>query len=197
MTKITTVPQVPMQRSWLIQRLEAPPKGTMLGMKDNPFNFGGGMVNGGLSPEAMDLFREIFSFAYMGSAEFEFGAVPKAFQTLVKAEANLVSFTIEVPLAAVPQTYNQRKAKTPLPEGDATIYVLCPAGMTVEVTKRITEMASGKEQLKDGTMLTNALNPEHKWDHHTQGWLEIDNGFMFFTNQEMFTKVAALFGVTP
>jgi hypothetical protein len=67
--------------SYLIQRLEEP-WGGMAQFKDNPFSFGGGLRNGGLSQEAMDLIRGIWSFDYMGSAEFEFGAVPEALNAI-------------------------------------------------------------------------------------------------------------------
>jgi hypothetical protein len=62
-----------LNNTWLIQRLEK-----SHGNYDNPFSFGGGLKNGGLSPDAMNLLRPIFSFDYMGSAEFEFGAIPKS-----------------------------------------------------------------------------------------------------------------------
>ena len=67
------------------------------------------MRNGGLSSEAMDLIRGIWAFDYMGAAEFEFGAVPKALQKI--AASDLTSFTISVPPSEVPRTgvTNRRK----------------------------------------------------------------------------------------
>ena len=69
-----------MKRTYLIQRLEKPRTLKIAGveLKDNPFSFGGGLRNGGLSKDATDLLRPLFSFDYMGAAEFEFGAVPEA-----------------------------------------------------------------------------------------------------------------------
>ena len=58
-------------RPYLIQRLEKSKNYV------NPFSFGGGLVNGGLSKDAMSLLKPIFSFDYMGSAEFDFGVLPK------------------------------------------------------------------------------------------------------------------------
>lgn len=57
-----------LKQTYLVQRLNRPTNGY-----DNPFSFGGGLKNGGLSEDAMKLLRPIFSFDYMGSAEFEFG----------------------------------------------------------------------------------------------------------------------------
>ena len=42
------------------------------------------MRNGGLSNEAMDLIRGIWSFDYMGASEFEWGAIPKALGEIAK-----------------------------------------------------------------------------------------------------------------
>ena len=51
-----------MDRSWLIQRLNKPREyeGKLKGL-ENAFSFGGGLVNGGLSKEAM----ELLNFDYM------------------------------------------------------------------------------------------------------------------------------------
>ena len=99
-----------MERSWLVQRLGKPYKRGLLGGKDNPFSFGGGFKNGGLSDEAMDLIRGIWSFDYMGAAEYEFGAVPAALNTIAQAAVakNLATFTITVPLKEVPQSWRDK-----------------------------------------------------------------------------------------
>ncbi len=57
-----------MRDSWLIQRLKPAYPGLVQLWVDNPFAFGGGLRNGGLSGEAMNLLRGIFSFDYMGAA---------------------------------------------------------------------------------------------------------------------------------
>jgi hypothetical protein len=75
------------ENPYLVQRLQRPYKGKEGGLiKDDPniFSFGGGFKNGGLSKQAMDIFKELFRFDYMGAAEFEFGAVPKAFQAIAQ-----------------------------------------------------------------------------------------------------------------
>ena len=69
----------------LVQRLKKP--FMKLGMAiRNSFAFGGGFKDGGLNPEAAALLGEIFSFDYMGAAEYEFGAVADAFKTIAKSE---------------------------------------------------------------------------------------------------------------
>jgi hypothetical protein len=87
--------QEKMKRTWLVQRLQKPAPMSIKG-KDisNLFSFGGGFRNGGLTDEAMALLKNVFSFDYMGSAEFEWGAVPQALSFL--ATQTLVSGTVAV-----------------------------------------------------------------------------------------------------
>lgn len=180
-----------MRETYLIQRLERP---VNLGaLKDNPFSFGGGLKNGGLSDGAMDLIREIWSFDYMGSAEFEFGAVPKALQKM--AQADLDTFALAVPLAEVPKSWRDKSTGTP--EGDATVYVIAPAAHRDEITRRINLLARDDHafRLKEHAAFTSALRPVNEWDSRRCGWLELDNGFLFFTDEDMWRKACALFGV--
>lgn len=179
-----------LERSWLVQRLTKPRNYGQL--KDNPFNFGGGLKNGGLSDEAMGLIRGIWEFDYMGSAEFEFGAVPKALNKI--AHSSLVAFSFTVPLAEVPAHW-KNKSKT-IPEGDGTLYVICPQEHREEIEARIREWATSKyPDLKEGLRLTTALRPIEEWDSERCGWLELDNGFLFFTAAEMWAQTCELFGV--
>lgn len=183
----------PMQPSWLVQRLNKPYGGPF--GPDNPFSFGGGLRNGGLTDEAMGLLRGIFSFDYMGAAEFEFGAVPEALQGLAKDAADLDAFTISVPLAQVPADFRD-KSKA-IPEGAAEIYVICRHKQANEVTKRIEGWTKEAwPSLKEGLRLTAALRPFNEWDERTVGWLELDNGFFFFTDRDMWRQTCDLFGVT-
>ena len=185
-----------MESSWLIQRLEKPwerQEGHPLFGKDNPFAFGGGLRNGGLSDEAMGLLREVWRFDYMGAAEFEFGAVPEALTRLAKSKT-LTAFSFTVPLAEVPANWRD-KSKTK-PSGEATIYVLCPAEFAEEVEERINGWARNERvDLKEGLHLTAALRPVEKWDSDTCGWLELDNGFLFFLDRQMWERACTLFGV--
>lgn len=161
------------QASWLVQRLEKPIQPAGL-FKDNPFSFGGGRLNGGLSKEAMSLLRGIFSFDYMGASEFEWGAVPEALQKLAKAD--LAAFTFDI--------------------DGSTIYVLAPSWWRADVEARIREFAKDAYgyRLKEVTRLYGVLHNE-RYTERLAGWLELDNGFMFFTDEEMWRKTCELFGV--
>jgi hypothetical protein len=159
--------------------------------KDNPFAFGGGLRNGGLTDEAMDLLRGVFSFDYMGAAEFEFGAVPKALQGL--ADADLAAFVIAIPLRDAGRPWGN---KDEVPEdATASFYVICRRDEANDVSARIRELVAGGVRLKESTHIDRALFPKEEWDQDTRGWLELDNGFLFFVDKEMWEGAAALFGL--
>lgn len=194
--------KVGMQGSYLIQRLNQPriPKGDTTLEKvwaDNPFSFGGGLRNGGLSPEAMDLLRKIWSFDYTGAAEFEFGAVPTALQTIAKS-TKLVAFEVEVATDDVRDVF-PKDVKSGIVKG--TVYGICPEAWVDVVKQRIADWAyaeyNGKrrfDRTKESIGLERALRkPDDPYG--ACGWLEIDNGFLFFLDKEMFEKAAALFEI--
>lgn len=200
-----------MKRTWLIQRLREPRQtstGPLSG--DNPFAFGGGFRNGGLSSEAMDLLRPIFSFDYMGAAEFEFGAVPKAFSRILdRAKANdLSAWYFHIGLSEVKPHWEDRD-KEVSPDDYATVYVLSPPLWADEIEKRVKGYAADPygnadraNQLKELTFLDRVLRPhgepdsdEYRWDTETRGWLELDNGYMFFVDVDMWTQTCSLFGL--
>jgi hypothetical protein len=167
-----------MERSRLIQRLE-PPRSGQLSKVAETFSFGGGLQNGGLREEAMELLRPIFSFHYMGAAEYEFGAVPQTLSKIFEARKDYVSNMVAV-------------------NGDS-IYVIAHKDEIDEAISRVAQWACEKwnKDLRDSTQLYQVLNPDDKWTPEVCGWLELDNGFFFFTNKEMFEGVCKLFEVTP
>jgi hypothetical protein len=167
-----------MSNTWLIQRLQKPAKWTIETKKDNPFSFGGGLHNGGLSDKAMDLIRGIFQFDYMGSAEFEFGAVPTALQFLAEqASRNNLTFGVI----------------------DKTIYYLCPKEYDVYVEDIIKQLRKDeyKLRLKEHCGLKDYFEDKSEYAKRNVGWLELDNGFMFFVDKAMWEKTCQLFGVLP
>lgn len=177
-----------MDRSWLVQRLNRP-----VG-HDNPFSFGGGLKHGGLSDQAMDILRGVFSFDYMGAAEFEFGAVPEALQGLAKDAKQLIAFSFAIPIREVAPDWRD---KTPAPDGDVDVFVLCRKRDRDEVQARIRVWASEEynRDLKEPTFLSSALRPSRDWHRDTAGWLELNNGFLFFADEDMWRACSAIFGV--
>lgn len=171
-----------METTRLVQRLE-PPFKPFGQLRDNPFSFGGGYKNGGLSDEAMDLIREVFSFDYMGAAEFEFGALPKALSSIFENREKYRGYTNMIVVGPV--------------------YIICHQDDYTEISHRVGTLALSGDvdnddiHLKAATHLNRVLFPEDdaRWTPSTCGWLELNNGFFFFTNKEMFEGTLELFGI--
>jgi hypothetical protein len=185
-TELTPTSEKHMENTRLIQRLEKP-AGEL-----NPFSFGGGYKNGGLSDKGADLIKKVFSFDYMGAAEFEFGAVPKALSAMHETE-DKVAFSLEVKGSDVNYRWEPRQ-EPDFPE-KSTIYVLCSAKDKEEVEALIRKIASDEAslRLKEATCLQRALD-NNADSYRVCGWLELDNGFFFCTDKNMWECTCALFG---
>lgn len=173
-----------MKPTYLVQRLHKGHGGKV----DNPFSFGGGFVNGGLSEEFMKVIRPIFSFDYMGSAEFEFGAVPEALQFIVN-EAR--KGDLEAGVLAVGEE------KFP-------VYFIAPRTYIEEVAKRIKMLFEGSVRTKEhvglreyfkGSSWSKTPGRPNEYDQQNKGWIELDNGFMFFSDKGMWLDVCDLFDI--
>lgn len=180
-----------MRRSWLVQRLN-PPRG-----HDNPFSFGGGLRNGGLSANAMDLLRGVWSFDYMGAAEFEFGAVPEALSKIAETKSRHLgthSLTLRVPDDVAGPWMGEEGEVAP---HERTVFVLGRKDWHAEIERRIRGWAARDDDpdfhTKESPHLHSALRPG-RYTPDVQGWLELNNGFLFFIDEEMFLKAASLFG---
>jgi len=176
-----------MQRSWLIQRLKQP-------VNYSPIAFGGGCKNGGLSDKAFTLLKGIWSFDYMGSAEFEYGAVPESLGKLAEAveKEQLICGSFKL-------HYKYEDWRTlEVSEGNKRVYYLCPKEIEKEVKTRIAKWAmSDRSDTKERIELNMSLSGNEKRSC-SYGWLEIDNHFMFFTDEKMWRGSCDLFGVkTP
>lgn len=177
-----------MDRSWLIQRLEKPyeVENNMTKLA-NAFSFGGGLVNGGLTKEALALLNPLFRFDYMGSAEFEFGAVPETFSKITTNRKDYVDFTVAVKYKY--KDWDSKDTKT----GTHDVFIICNKADKDEVVERISKFAKDdySNDTKELVNLNSALaNAKYKED--LIGWLELDNGYMFFKDQETGKKTADL-----
>ena len=80
------------------------------------------------------------------------------------------------------------------------VYVICHKDWKEEVSNRIKAKALGDYgksknnfRTKECVLLNGSLAGKHY--RNTVGWLELDNGYFFFTDKEMFHKVCTLFGL--
>jgi len=187
-----------MEESYLIQRLEKPLRQTDGKVVANPFSFGGGLVNGGLTKEAMALIGKIFTFDYMGAAEFEWGAVPEALQKIAKNTSDYIAFKQQIKFH-YKKTFLKKGNDV---RGSQTIFIICRKEWKEEVVKRISTKAKGDFGKRKDNFTTKvyvgldfALGGTDIYDKRIKGWLELDNGYFFFTDKEMFNNTRELFGI--
>lgn len=208
-------------KTWLIQRLNRPYERTERGdfLAKASEVFGGGSLQ--MSEDGKKVIRDAFSFDYMGAAEFEWGAVPNALQGLARDHKDLIAFPFPVSSSHIAPNYWResiawkerrkeldaaKKAGTKPPRKkkpkfgdieDATLYVLCRDRHEAYVKKVILMCASDNIRLKESTCMKDALDPEPSANYRERlgGWFELDNGFFFFKDREMWERTCALFGV--
>lgn len=184
------------KKTWLVQRLERP---YSLNGRINPFVFGGGLRNGGLTDEAAEMLSKAFSFEYMGAAEFEFGAVPEALQRLAQSRAECVAQTVMFDASALKVIPYQLK-RLEKPSGTYPFHILCHRDLLGYVKSLIAMLLADKISLREPTHLPECLlTPKPGQENYlakTVGWLELDNGFFFFRDPEMFLKTLEIFGLT-
>lgn len=199
-----------MRESWLVQRLKKPPKKTGSPLDLAHRAFGGGAL--GLTKDAWDLVDQFFEIDYMGSAEYEFGTIPQVLHDLaMDADSKddskrLVAFSFVIERKNVkenprrkwsnPGRRGKKKAKVPpKPTEPVTIYVLARGGQREGAEASIRAIVSGERRTRDGSHIEHTLDPISDFDTKVVGWLELTNGFFFFTDHEMWTGVCRLFGM--
>lgn len=192
----------------LIQRLKLPRPNN-----NGRFGFGCGLPRGGLSLEAWELISPLCSFDYMGAAEFEFGALANAFAKLWDAKRQLEAWQMvvysgpEFNNTGKMHMYNQKaleKIRRTYSIG-ASVFVLSPRNIHPLVADCIFSIAVGDDGfLKEPTCLRNTMFTSPSWvrgeedewvKNMARGWIELDNGFMFFADEEMWRGFANIFGV--
>lgn len=184
---------------WLIQRLNKP-FGDARDLGSRIFAFGCGLRDGGVSPEAMKLLQEIFTFDYMGSAEFEFGEIPRTFQSMAISLADLSTASFEIDMGDVSfEDWEERHFLKPKKGVKKTVYLLAKADH-LEPAEKFIRTLIGEEQyrrFKEAPMFRTALlepkDQKDAWSRRFQGWLDLNNKLFFFTSKDMFEKTRDLF----
>jgi hypothetical protein len=152
------------------------------------FAFGGGLQDGGFSREAMDLLKPIFDFDYMGSAEFEFGAVPDGLQKILefRADGDLVAFVVNVVVKPTASRSDESQDAV-----STKIHVLCHKEHRHEITDRIVEWVHEDPRLCEHVGLRHSILALDQSRCPT-GWLELDNGFFFTIDATMYERLSTL-----
>lgn len=194
-----------MNSTYLVQRLEAPPKSEPAARMLQAF--GGG--NLGFSPAAWKVLQSHVSISYMGAAEYEFGAIPQCLQELARDADDLGAFSLIVPAEAIkPNALRRPVAKTETRKGskkqpaqppvtDREVFVLCRKTQKTGVIERILLLAGDMVPTKMRPEFAEALDPSPEYPVRTIGWLELDNGFFFFLDKEMWSGMTQLFTRKP
>ncbi len=175
--------------------------------------FGKELSRYGFTPEAWEYLGRYCSLHPMGSAAFEQGAVPEAFQSLHLC-STLEAFTIPVignPVLTVgdmrlryhPDILESVAGKHDL---EMTIFVIAPAEFRPHVEDLILQLAIDENDLDlvrpTGLKETVFSRPEwadidqESWKRsRTRGWLELDNGFLFFSEPKMWIAFCDMLGI--
>ena len=205
-----------LKNTYLVQRLDKKPRSEKHALISQVF--GGHLMM--ISKEGWAAIQSVCDLHYMGAAEYEFGTVPKCLEALAKDHEKLYTFPLLIKRADIKPNWNhenahrrqrmrelaEAKAKGVKPPRakklvanveDVTVFVICRKDVMVEVGERIRELAKEKWHLKRGCGFASALDPATDYDREPIGWLELDNGFMFFLGYEEYCGMAQMFGLKP
>lgn len=189
--------------TWLIQVLERPRRYNGP-FKVNPFSFGGG--GSGLNKDAAEILENIWSPAYMGAAEYEFGAFADTLRKIVQFRTMNRLKAFVLPINGF-TSEGERWASRSRSKAKTAVYIICcdshaqQVSTTVEALINDTEIdqphgGRGRISLKCGIRLWESIyDPRQYWgdSHSFAGGLELDNGWFVFTDVEMFRNVCRFF----
>lgn len=170
--------------SYLIQRIKKPYVGEAKTPLQTLCKFG--LAATGISKELSEVLSKICIWDYMGSAEFEFGAIPKA----LRAMADMELITKYQLIKYKRRDYRNNKDIA----GEVPVYIIAPKRDLQEVIDRIKTLAIGGLRCKENSDFTESLS-EQEYSKDIHGWLELDNGFMFFKDEVMYAHFCNLLGV--
>jgi hypothetical protein len=170
-----------LKRSWLLQRLSKPVKN----MNMIRLSFGGG--GSGFTSEAEEVLSQICDFEYMGASEYEFGAPSKCLQRMLDNSENLSVYVFNIPYKAI-MPYE-------VVNGHRRVFIICNKTEVEEIKARIEKWASDyrHQDTRDMPYIDVAMAGGESYGKKYCGWIDIDNDFMFFTDQKMWRKFAAIF----
>ena len=212
---------IPEFKPWLIQRVALPIK-----MVDNTTATLAAYYSTAKTPElyaankpALDVLNGLIPLDYMGSAEFEFGAIPETLRNIVASKADLVPFTIK--LEGRPYTWEPeaKEAAKVQPIQTATLHGWCLKGHEKELTEFLKKEAhedsalTGR-QLKERTNFQEICFGELRAVRNKNGTiskrkgfqvkparncalLDLDNLWYVTTSQEQLKGLQYLLGIIP
>lgn len=177
-----------MENSTYIQRLTKPTGNWNL----SSFGCGGKKA----FPEKwQDVIAQLWNFDLMGNARFEFGAVPDA---LDKISTYVLKDDITTKTIKIPYKYVNIWGDHSVKEGKGEIYIICRKPHLGEVIKRIKKYARNQRpnmcKTAERVMLSGSMAKDEVEKRYI-GWLELNNGYMFFVDKKMYENTCKLFGI--
>lgn len=212
---------MPELKSRLVQRLQAPRGEDKLAKVVEAFSFGGG--GGRLKPEAMDMLRPIFSFDYMGAAEYEFGSLPESLGNIARNVKLYGCYEFTIPAKDIKPSWERERKERLLREAeleaaerakkkpkrinhgalaekaglkpitDRVLYFFGRLDQKDDQFALVQRIIAGTQQVKAGAQMDRALDPISEYDHELKGWLDETNHCFWFIDKDMRDKTARLF----
>lgn len=105
---------------------------------------------------------KLLQFDYMGSVEFEFGALPKSLKRVRERISDYVQFQYSF-----------------IKHPDKLVTVFCKKEQQQFVGEILEQLSEGNIRLKEYCDLNNYLVPESKW-RNSDFWWDIDNDWFFW-----------------
>lgn len=199
-----------MNKTRLIQRLKKP---IITNGKTSIAHRVFGGHNMGLTKTQWDILDEIFLIDYMGSAEYENGIFIKTIWDLINSD--ITNFNIILKPKDIKPNFHReaeavkarrneireakqkgekpKRAKPIRPDHGAIIYIICKTEHSPNIEPIIKDLAKDRLNLKQSALFNYSLDQYKVREKSVcHGWLELDNGFFFFSDEEMFNKTLKL-----
>ena len=133
--------------------------------------------------------RRFFDFEGMGSAEYELGSRFGTQKTIGKLLTNAKDFVTATIHATV--EHDGRPQQVP-------VYVIAPNAIMPQASAFVLQDIAGETKLRDASGIARSIQDNlNQFENTRQAWLELENGFMYFTDEGMFRKLADGLGLKP
>lgn len=177
-----------LRKTRLVQTLEDPPvkNGGQLQ------NLHRGFVGPRLSEAGWDLVDSLFGIHYMGAAEYE-DLIMAHFLIFFQTQAHdYVTATLGLRPQQIKEAGYAGYERKP-----RVVYYICHKDHAEQVPARLVELAKDKPSVKRGGHFARALHPSNDYDKKYKGFIEYNNAFLFFTDEDMYKKVCERFCIEP
>ena len=183
--------------TYLLQRLKKP-------VNEKRYSIGRAFSKVSMSEEAWEITKELCEFDYMGAAEYEFGTINTTMHSLAAAaqREGLSSFSFVMrPQDRKLNTSRQRKQpklRFPAPKS-VRVMGICQTYRLAEIREHTKSLCSDeyKHNFKRGPLINSALDPIEDWETDLRGWIDLDNDYMFFCDEDMWRGFCSLLQVDP